>query len=129
MQRLATVVSALAMLIGLMAVTAGFRDLPLDERPAWMVLELALWPLLALAVMEGARLAAAGRRGARWRLDWWRLLVHGLPALGVAGAPAGWFTLHFGAGTALSLLDFPTAKVMAAMWLALALRAAVEVTP
>lgn len=120
--------SAVLMVLGLMVLTWGFRDLPIDERPEWMVLQMVIWPIAVLGMVEGWRLWRYARQGVAIRVDRLRLLVHGVPALLVVVMPAGSFTLWFGSGTVWSLLDFPTAKVMAAFWLAATLWASWEVT-
>lgn len=119
--------SAALMVFGLMVLTWGFRDLPIDERPEWMVLQMVIWPVVVLGLVEAWRLWQYTRRGWAIHVDRFRLVIHGLPALFIVALPAGAFTAWFGAGTVWSLLDFPTAKVMAAFWLAATLWASWEV--
>jgi hypothetical protein len=119
--------SAVLMILGLIVLTWGFRNLPIDERPEWMVLQMVIWPVAVLGMVEAWRLFRYARRGLAIRVDRLRLVVHGLPSLAIVVMPAGAFTTWFGAGTMLSLLDFPTAKVMAAFWLAATLWASWEV--
>lgn len=121
--------SAAIMLLGLMGVTATFRDLPLDERPEWMAWQMILWPLVAFGLMELGRLKRLTDRGLKIHADRVRLAVHGLPALMVAALPGGMFTQWAGSQSLLAMLDFPTAKVMAAIWLAYTLWSSWEVIP
>lgn len=116
--RVLIVTSAAFMIVGLAILSSSFRDLPMDERPEWMVLEMVIWPVVALGLIEVGRLWRLVRHGVKLHADRGRLLVHGIPALLIAVIPAGSFTIWFGAGSFWSLLDFPTAKVMAALWLA-----------
>ncbi|MCY0878146.1 MAG: hypothetical protein OWU84_04305 [Firmicutes bacterium] len=127
-RRLLIVVSAVLMLLGLIVLTWGFRDLPIDERPEWMVVQMVVWPVAALGLVELFRLRRYARQGFRIQADRWRLAVHGIPALAVVVLPSGSFTQWFGPGSIWALLDFPTAKVMAAFWLAATLWASWEVT-
>ncbi|AEJ41956.1 hypothetical protein TPY_3804 [Sulfobacillus acidophilus TPY] len=120
-------ISAVFMLLGILVLTWGFRDLPIDERPEWMVAETVIWPLVGLGIVEAGRLLRMVQQGLRVTLDRTRLILHGVPALAICVLPAGSFTNWFGPGTVWSLLDFPTAKVMAAFWLALTLWAGWEV--
>lgn len=115
------------MLLGLIVLTWGFRDLPIDERPEWMVVQMVIWPLAALGLVELFRLWRYARQGLRIHVDRWRLLSHGVPALLVVAVPPGSFTQWFGPGSVWALLDFPTAKVMAAFWLAATLWGSWEV--
>lgn len=126
-RRLGIIASSVMMLLGLVILTWGFRDLPLDERPEWMAWQMVLWPIVAIGLMEIWRLRRYATRGWMVRMDWFRLLVHGIPAFLVAAMPPGAFTTWWGAGSFFSLLDFPTAKVMAAFWLAYTLWSAWEV--
>lgn len=126
-RRLGIIASSVMLLLGLVILTWGFRDLPLDERPQWMAWQMVLWPIVAIGLMEIGRLRRHVKRGRKVRTDWLRLLVHGIPAFLVAAMPAGAFTTWWGAGNFFSLLDFPTAKVMAAFWLACTLWSAWEV--
>lgn len=119
--------SAVLMILGLMVLTWGFRDLPIDERPEWMVLQLVVWPIAVLGMVEVWRLFRYARRGIAIRVDRLRLVMHGLPSLAIVVMPAGLFTTWFGAGSMWALLDFPTAKVMAAFWLAATIWASWEV--
>lgn len=119
--------SAICMVFGVIAVTGTFRDLPMDERPEWMAWQMILWPLVALGFMEIGRLQRLHRHGLRIHADRLRLLLHGVPALGIAALPEGTFTNWVGPSSPLALLDFPTAKVMAALWLAYTLWASWEV--
>ncbi len=127
-RHLLTVFSALFMLMGLVVVTEGFRDLPLGNRPEWMVWETVLWPIVGIGLVEMVRLINLARRGFKLSPNRGRLLVHGIPALAISVLPPGTFTVWFGAGSPGSLLDFPTAKVMAALWLATTLWSGWEVT-
>ncbi len=127
MRRLFLMASAVLMILGLMVLTSGFRDLPIDQRPDWMVLQMVIWPLAGLGLAEGWRLSRYARTGIRIRFDRFRLISHGLPALLIVSIPPGAFTNWFGGGSLWSLLDFPTAKVMAAFWLAATLWASWEV--
>lgn len=126
-RRLVILASSILMVLGLVILTWGFRDLPLDERPQWMAWQMLLWPIMALGIMEGWRLFGYLKRGLTVRVDRFRLLVHGVPAFLVAVLPAGVQTLWWGSGSFFSLLDFPTAKVMAALWLAYTLWSSWEV--
>lgn len=119
--------SAALMVLGLVVLTWGFRDLPIDERPEWMVVQMVIWPVAALGVMEAIRLWQYAQRGYHVHMNRLRLGAHGLPALLIVVVPSGTFTTWFGPGSVLSLLDFPTAKVMAAFWLAATLWASWEV--
>lgn len=120
-------ISAALMILGLIVLTWGFRDLPIDERPEWMVVQMVVWPVAVLGMVEVVRLLGYARRGLAIRVDRLRLVVHGLPSLLIVAMPAGAFTTWFGAATIWALLDFPTAKVMAAFWLAFTLWASWEV--
>lgn len=126
-RRVITVVSAALMVLGLIVLTWGFRDLPLDQRPEWMVIQTVVWPVAVLGMVEAWRLTTYARRGMTIRIDRLRLVIHGIPSLAIVVLPAGTFTTWFGAGTVWALLDFPTAKVMAAFWLAATLWASWEV--
>lgn len=126
-KRMTMVLSSVLMLVGLVILTWGFRDLPLDERPEWMSWQMVLWPVIALGMAEATRFAGYVRQGIKLRADRFRLAVHGIPALLVAVVPAGTFTDWLGPRSMWALLDFPTAKVMAALWLAFTLWAAWEV--
>lgn len=126
-RKLVIAVSAALMILGLMVLTWGFRDLPIDERPEWMVVQMVIWPLAVLGMVDALRWWRYAQRGIPIRIDRLRLLVHGVPALFIVVMPAGTFTSWFGAGTTWSLLDYPTAKVMAAFWLAATLWACWEV--
>lgn len=126
-RRMVTALSAVLMVLGLMVLTWGFRDLPIDERPEWMVIQMVIWPVVVFGIIEVLRLGNYARRGYRVRLDRLRLFVHGIPSLIIVVLPAGAFTMWFGPGSVWSLLDFPTAKVMAAFWLAVTLWASWEV--
>jgi hypothetical protein len=127
LRQVITAASAALMVLGLTVVTEGFRHLPLDRRPEWMVLQMVLWPLVILGMVEGVRLYYYARQGHAIRVDRLRLILHGLPALVIVILPAGRFTLWFGVRSVWALLDFPTAKVMAAFWLAATLWASWEV--
>ncbi len=105
----------------------GFRDLPIDERPEWMAWQMVLWPIIVLGLVEIGRLIGYVKKGLRVRADRFKVIIHGIPALVVAVAPAGTFTNLFGSQSLWSLLDFPTAKVMAALWLAFTLWTSWEV--
>jgi len=120
--------SAALMIFGLMVLTWGFRDLPIDERPEWMVVQMVIWPVAALGMIESARLWRYASQGMRIQVDRWRLILHGVPALLIVVVPSGLFTTWFGPGSVWSLLDFPTAKVMAAFWLAVTLWASWEIS-
>jgi hypothetical protein len=126
-RRVLIILSAALMLLGLIVLTWGFRDLPIDERPEWMVVQMVIWPLAALGLVELFRLWRYARQGLRIHVDRWRLLSHGVPALLVVAVPPGSFTQWFGPGSVWALLDFPTAKVMAAFWLAATLWGSWEV--
>ncbi|MDA8192988.1 MAG: hypothetical protein M0Z53_03165 [Thermaerobacter sp.] len=121
--------SAGLMILGMMAVTWGFRDLPIDERPEWMVVETVAWPMVAMGILAAGRLNRLLQQGLRVRVDRRQLLVHGLPALLIAASPSGTFTGWVGGTSWVALLDFPTAKVMAAFWLAFTIWTAWEVVP
>ena len=127
LRRAITVSSAVLMIFGLVVLTWGFRDLPIDERPEWMVVQMVVWPVAVLGMVEAVRLWNYAQRGLKIRVDRTRLAVHGLPSLLIVVMPAGAFTNWFGGGTVWALLDFPTAKVMAAFWLAATLWASWEV--
>ena len=126
-RRVVLAASAALMILGLIVLTWGFRDLPIDERPEWMVVQMVVWPVAVLGMVETLRLFRYARHGLTIRVDHLRLLMHGLPALFIVAMPAGAFTTWFGASTIWALLDFPTAKVMAAFWLAVTLWASWEV--
>ncbi|WP_338055033.1 hypothetical protein [Sulfobacillus harzensis] len=128
-RRVLMVASAILMIIGLMVLTWGFRDLPIDQRPEWMVVQMVLWPVAAFGMAEGWRLVRLARQGLRVHFDRLRLVCHGIPALIIVTLPSGAFTTWMGSGSMWSLLDFPTAKVMAAFWLAATLWASWEVRP
>jgi hypothetical protein len=110
--------TALLMITGLVVLTWSFHNLELTDRPEWMSWEMLIWPLLVFGLVDGGRWIAAAAKGIRTRVDGWRLLMHGAPALFIALMPPGFFTNLFGAQVSLALLDFPTAKVMAAFWFA-----------
>lgn len=126
-ERMVAVASSASMVAGLAVLSEGFRDLPIDERPEWMIWQMVLWPIISFGLMEIMRLARHLRLGRQVRIDRFRLAVHGVPALAIAASPAGLFTYWFHPGSLGSLLDFPTAKVMAAVWLAFTLWSAWEV--
>ena len=126
-RRLGILTSSIMMLLGLVILTWGFRDLPLDERPEWMAWQMVLWPIVAVGLTEIWRLRRYAKRGWKIRVDRFKLLVHGIPAFVVASLPGGAFTTWWGSGSVFSLLDFPTAKVMAALWLAYTLWSCWEV--
>lgn len=126
-RRVGTLASSVMMLLGLVILTWSFRDLPLDERPEWMAWQMVLWPIVAIGLMEVWHLRRYAQRGWQVRMDWFRLLVHGIPAFLVAAMPAGAYTTWWGGANFFSLLDFPTAKVMAAFWLAYTLWSTWEV--
>jgi hypothetical protein len=117
-RRLVIIGSSILMIMGLITLTWSFRDLPIDERPEWMAWQMVLWPIAAFGVMEVWKLYRYRKSGFIIRVDRFRLLVHGIPSLLVATMPAGAMTTLWGSQTVLALLDFPTAKVMAALWLA-----------
>ena len=125
--RLLLVASSFFMLTGLVVLTWSFRDLRATPLPSWMTGELVLWPLLAFFAVDGSRWMARLSAGGRWATDWLRLFFHALPALVIAVLPVGFFTALFGPASSFALLDFPTAKVMAALWFAASLMASVEV--
>lgn len=118
MQRMLTVCSTGLMFLGLMVLTWSFRDLPMAERPEWMNFEMVLWPLVAIGLARLGVRRRYLRGGLKVTFNRFWMLCHGIPAVAVALAPPGWYTAHFGAISWMSLLDFPTAKVMAALWLA-----------
>ncbi|PSR20136.1 MAG: hypothetical protein C7B45_16315 [Sulfobacillus acidophilus] len=122
-----TAATAALMVLALTVLTQGFRDLPLDERPEWLVVQMVLWPVLILGMVEGVRLLHYASQGYEIRVDRLRLILHGLPALAIVVLPAGQFTSWFGAHSIWAQLDLPTAKVMAAFWLAATLWASWEV--
>ncbi|WP_053959703.1 hypothetical protein [Sulfobacillus thermosulfidooxidans] len=126
-RKVAIIVSSLLMIWGLVILSWGFRDLPIDERPEWMAWQMVLWPVIVLGLAEVSRLVGYVKKGWSVRADRFKIIMHGLPALVVAVAPAGTFTNLFGPQSLWSLLDFPTAKVMAAVWLAFTLWTAWEV--
>jgi hypothetical protein len=127
LRRLLVLLSSVLMVAGLVILTWGFRDLPIDERPEWMSWQMVLWPVVVLGLGEVMRLAGYVRRGLKLRFDRYKLAVHGIPAFVVAVMPSGDFTNWFGPQSLWSLLDFPTAKVMAALWLAFTLWTSWEV--
>ncbi len=127
MRRVVLLASSVMMLVGLVILTWSFRDLPLDERPGWMAWQMILWPIVALGLPEVWRLRGYAKRGWKIRVDRYKLLVHAIPAFLVAVLPAGALTTWLGSDSFFSLLDFPTAKVMAALWLAYALWSCWEV--
>lgn len=127
LRRAITAASAALMIVGLIVLTWGFRDLPIDERPEWMVLQMVIWPIAVLGMVEALRLWRYARQGLQIRVDRLRLIVHGAVSLAIVTMPAGAFTTWFGPGSVWALLDFPTAKVMAAFWLAATLWASWEV--
>ncbi len=126
-RRILIIGSSLLMIWGLVILSWGFRDLPIDQRPEWMNWQMVLWPVVVLGLVESGRIARYVKKGFRVRIDQFKLVMHGIPALVIALAPVGIFTNFFGAQSLWSLLDFPTAKVMAALWLAFALWTAWEV--
>ncbi|MHB1611408.1 MAG: hypothetical protein ACYCT0_06930, partial [Sulfobacillus sp.] len=79
-------------------------------------------------LMEGWRFYRYWKRGWKISADRFKLLVHGVPSLWVAAMPAGAMTNWWGPQSFFALLDFPTAKVMASIWLAYTLWSAWEVT-
>ncbi|MCL4319489.1 MAG: hypothetical protein M1596_06345 [Firmicutes bacterium] len=119
--------SSFLMIWGLVVLSWGFRDLPIDQRPEWMNWEMVLWPVIVLGIAEFGRLVRYVRKGFQVHADRFKLAMHGFPALIIALAPVGTFTNIFGAQSLWALLDFPTAKVMAALWLAFTLWTAWEV--
>ena len=125
--RLIVVASSFFMLTGLVVLTWSFRDLRATPIPRWMIWEMVLWPLLVFFAVDGSRWMARLSAGGRWATDWLRLFFHALPALVIAVLPVGFFTALFGPASSFALLDFPTAKVMAALWFAASLMASVEV--
>ena len=127
--RLLVVASSLFMLTGLVMLTWSFRDLRATPLPSWMTWELVLWPALAFVAVDGSRWMARLAAGGHWATDWLRLFFHALPAFVVTVAPVGFFTALFGPASSLALLDFPTAKVMAALWFAASLMGSIEVVP
>lgn len=126
-RKLLVVVTALFMLTGLVVLTWSFHNLELTDRPEWMNWQMVLWPVLVFGLLDGIRWLHLKLRRAPLRTDWMRLVVHGIPAALVAAAPVGFFTNAFGPTAALSLLDFPTAKAMAAIWFAATLFGSWEV--
>ncbi|MCL8207424.1 MAG: hypothetical protein K6V97_05045 [Actinomycetia bacterium] len=114
------------MVTGLVVLTWSFHNLELTDRPEWMNWQTLLWPLLVLGITDSARWWRARRAGLVVRPDWTRLVIHGFPSALITLLPAGAFTNLFGPQVALSLLDFPTAKVMAAFWFAATVTAAWE---
>jgi hypothetical protein len=106
------------MITGLVVLTWSFHDLELTDRPEWMNWQMVVWPLLVLGMLDGSRWVRYVAHGVKTTVDGWRLMLHGMPALLIALAPTGFFTNWVGAQSALALLDFPTAKVMAAFWFA-----------
>jgi hypothetical protein len=128
-RRLLVVATALFMITGLVVLTWSYRDMPIAEQPSWMTWQLLSWPVLVFALLDGSRLMTMKSRGRGVRADWLRILCHAAPACLIVLAPAGLFTMLFGAGSGLSMLDFPAAKTMAALWFAASLFHAVEVTP
>lgn len=127
LRRISIAASSGLMLTGLIVLTSSFRDLPIDERPEWMAWQMILWPLIAFGLMEIGRLNRLRRQGFAVHADRLRLVLHGLPALGIAALPGGLFTNWMGVQSMWALLDFPTAKVMAALWLAYTLWASWEI--
>jgi len=125
-RQLFLVLTALLMVTGLVVLTWSFHNLELTDRPEWMNWQTLLWPVLVLGITDATRWWQARRAGLVLRPDWTRLLIHGLPSAVITLLPAGAFTNLFGAQVALSLLDFPTAKVMAAFWFAATVTAAWE---
>ena len=125
--RLMVVASSLFMLTGLVVLTWAFRDLRSTSLPSWMTWEMVLWPTAAFLAVDGTRWMARLSAGGRWVTDWLRLVFHALPALVITVLPVGFFTALFGPTSSFALLDFPTAKVMAAVWFAASLMASVEV--
>ena len=126
---LLVVASSFFMLTGLVVLTSAFRDLRATTLPSWMPWELVLWPTLAFGAMDGSRWLKRMSHGGRWAADWLRLVFHALPALLITLAPVGFFTALVGPASSFALLDFPTAKVMAALWFAASLVGSVEVLP
>jgi len=88
---------------------------------------MVLWPIIVLGLADVTRFLRYFRHGLTVRADRFRLAVHGLPAFVIAVVPAGTFTDWLGPRSMWALLDFPTAKVMAALWLAFTLWSAWEV--
>lgn len=127
-RRIIVVGSAILMLTGLVVLTWGFRDLPIDQRPEWMVIQMILWPFMALGLMELLKMNRYVKNGYRLRVDRLHLFVHGIPALVITATPPGLFTNLLGPTSLWALLDFPTAKVMAALWLSYAFWSAWEVS-
>ncbi len=121
MRRIVIIGSSFLMIWGLVVLSLGFRDLPIDQRPEWMAWQMILWPIVVLGIAEFGRIAGHVKKGLKVRADRFKIVTHGLPALIIAIAPAGSFTNFFGPQSLWSLLDFPTAKVMAAVWLAFTL--------
>lgn len=127
--KLALIGSAAFIVVGLMVITWGFRDLPIDERPEGMVVQMVIWPIVALGVIQVPRALRFVHNGGRLHVDRWHLLTHGLPALVISVSPAGLFTSWVGSASMWAFLDFPTAKVMAAWWLASTVWTAWEAVP
>ncbi len=125
--RLMVVASSFFMVTGLVVLTWSFRDLRATALPGWMTWELVLWPALAFFALDGSRWMTGLSAGGRWVTDWLRLAFHALPALAITVLPVGFFTALFGSASAFALLDFPTAKVMAALWFAASLMGSIEV--
>ncbi len=125
--RLTVVASSFFMVTGLVVLTWSFRDLRATPVPSWMTWEMVLWPLLAFFAVDGSRWMVRLSTGGRWATDWLRLFFHALPALIITVLPVGFFTALFGPTSSFALLDFPTAKVMAAFWFAVSLIGSVEV--
>lgn len=128
-RRLLVVATALFMITGLVVLTWSFRDMPIAEQPTWMTWQLLSWPVLVFALLDGSRIMALKARGWGVAADWLRILCHAVPACIIVLAPAGLFTMLFGPGSGLAMLDFPAAKTMAALWCAASLFHAVEVVP
>lgn len=126
---LLVVAASFFMVTGLVVLTSAFRDLHATTLPSWMPWELVLWPTIACVAMDGSRWLYRLSRGGRWAADWLRLALHALPALLITLAPVGFFTALVGPASSFALLDFPTAKVMAALWFAASLVGSVEVRP
>lgn len=121
------ILSSITMLLVMVVLTWGFRDLPIAERPEWMVVQGVLWPSIVLGVVEIGKLRKLRRAGFVLRAHFSRLGWHGLPAIVVAMAPTGFFTKLVGAQSMWALLDYPTAKVLAAFWVAVTIWSSWEI--
>jgi hypothetical protein len=127
-RHLLVIFTALLMVTGLVVLTWSFHNLELTSRPEWMNWQMLIWPLVVFGLLDGLRWMVLRSHGLRIRVDGFRLLMHGGPAIFIALLPAGYFTMTFGSHVALSLLDFPTAKTMAALWFAATVFSSWEVT-